>query len=40
MFAVFDGNRNGYLDQNEFVNNMLKVYSSDFAVKRRLIFDM
>ena len=40
MFAVFDVNKDGYLDQTEFATNMLKVYSNDFATKRKLVFDM
>ncbi len=40
LFSVFDNNKDGYIDQTEFVTNMLKVYTNDFFVKRKLIFDM
>lgn len=39
-FAVFDTNRDGHLDEGEFVTNMFKLYSNDFATKVRLVFDM
>eukprot|EP01022_Parablepharisma_sp_SALTPOND_P006660 TRINITY_DN126_c1_g1_i1.p1 TRINITY_DN126_c1_g1~~TRINITY_DN126_c1_g1_i1.p1 ORF type:complete len:708 (+),score=74.27 TRINITY_DN126_c1_g1_i1:471-2594(+) len=40
LFAVFDINNDGYLDITEYVTSMFKLYSSEFNIKMKLIFDM
>jgi len=40
LFDVFDINKDGYLDITEFILSMFKLYSTDFNVKMKLIFDM
>jgi hypothetical protein len=38
LFAVFDTNKNNYLDKEEFLNGMLMFYCSDFDDKIKMIF--
>ena len=40
LFAVFDKNSDGYLSSEEFINNLLLIYSNDFATKLRLVFSL
>lgn len=40
LFSVFDINKDSYLDMTEFATSMFKVYSSDFAIKFKMIFDL
>eukprot|EP00826_Nyctotherus_ovalis_P013410 TRINITY_DN1361_c0_g3_i1.p1 TRINITY_DN1361_c0_g3~~TRINITY_DN1361_c0_g3_i1.p1 ORF type:complete len:609 (-),score=189.75 TRINITY_DN1361_c0_g3_i1:486-2312(-) len=37
---MFDINKDGYLDITEFILSMFKLYSTDFNVKMKLVFDM
>ncbi len=37
---MFDINNDGYLDITEFVTSMFKLYTSEFTMKMKLIFDM
>ncbi len=40
LFSVFDINRDGYLDITEFAANMFKLYTTEFSIKMKMIFDM
>lgn len=40
MFSVFDINGDGYLDITEFVTSMFKLYTTEFSIKMKLIFDL
>jgi len=40
LFTIFDQNGDGYLDLTEFASNLFKLYSSEFYVKMKLIFDL
>lgn len=40
LFQVLDKNQNGYLDQNEFVSGLFRVYCSSFDQKVQLIFEI
>ena len=38
LFSVFDQNKNGFLDQNEFVQGMTILFCEDFEKLARVIF--
>jgi len=40
LFALFDENKDAYIDLNEFVSGMFKIYVSDMNTKLRLVFDI
>ena len=40
MFNLFDINKDNYIDNTEFLTSMFKLYSSDFNIKMKFIFDM
>ena len=40
LFAVFDINGDGYLEETEFITSMFKIYSSDFNIKMKFVFDL
>ena len=40
MFNLFDINKDNHIDNTEFLTSMFKLYSSDFNIKLKFIFDM
>jgi len=40
LFNLFDINKDNYIDNTEFLTSMFKLYSSDFNIKMKFIFDM
>jgi len=40
LFAIFDENNDVFIDLNEFVSGMFKIYVSDMNTKLRLVFDI
>lgn len=40
LFDLFDLNCDGYLDLTEFATNSLKIYSTDFKIIMKLVFDL
>ena len=40
LFISFDKNNDSFLDQNEFVNNLLKLYAGSFNETALIIFDL
>ncbi len=37
---MFDINGDGYLDITEFATNLFKLYTTEFTIKMKLIFDL
>lgn len=40
LFSNFDLNCDGYLDLTEFATNLLKIYSTEFKIKMKIVFDL
>ena len=40
MFSIFDENGDDYIDLEEFLKNVQKVYSPEFEVKMKLVFNI
>jgi Ca2+-binding EF-hand superfamily protein len=39
LFAVFDKNKNDYLDSSEFIQGMSTLYTAGFEILMKFIFD-